>query len=310
MGSAESPTASWTDIDWLHNVGMRQDTFTYLCNHPRPQLERQRTCYRAPLTVEQRVAVTLRRLSTNIEYQSILHLFGIGISTAHTVIQEVVSAIVRILKPLLIKVPKGNHLRNIVNGFRDKWGFPQCAGADYYNRKGYYSILLPGVADHKLMFWDISVGCPGKVHDSRVFGNSSIFQKGQSSKHFPPWSEGFQGVSVPVSIVADTAYPLLPWLQKPYPEGQGITQDQRMYNYRLSRARMCVERTFDRLKARWRCLLKRNGHSINVINKVVAACCTLHNLCQSRGEELDPMLLENVDDDGTRLTSLIYVLLL
>lgn len=77
----------------------------------------------------------------------------------------------------------------------------------------------------------------------------------------------------------------------------GITQDQRLYNYR---ARMCAERTFGRLKARWRCLLKRNDHNISKINKVVAACCTLHNYCESRGEMLESDLLENLEDEVDR----------
>nr|XP_055051176.1 uncharacterized protein LOC129436904 [Misgurnus anguillicaudatus] len=291
---------------------MRRDSFMYLCTVLRPHLERQRTRYRVPLTVEQRVAVTIWRLATNVEYRSIAHLFGIGLSTACVVTQQVVSAILFILKPNLIKVPTGNNLKHVVNGFRDRWGFPQCAGAidgthvpiiaphdnrsDYYNRKGYYSIILQGVVDHKLMFWDINVGWPGKVHDARVFGNSSIFQKGQSGRLFPPWTEEFQGVSVPICIVGDAAYQLLPWLQKPFPETPGVTQDQRLYNYRLSRARVCAERAFGRLKARWRCLLKRNDHNLKKIPKVVAACCTLHNYCESRGEMLESELLGNEED--------------
>ncbi|GAA6087253.1 protein ANTAGONIST OF LIKE HETEROCHROMATIN PROTEIN 1-like [Tachysurus ichikawai] len=150
------------------------------------------------------------------------------------------------------------------------------------------------------MFWDINVGCPGKVHDARVFGNSSIFQKGQSGRLFPPWTEEFQGVFVPICIVGDAAYPLLPWLQKPFPETPGVTQDQRLYNYRLSRARLCAERAFGRLKARWRCLLKRNDHNLKKIHKVVAACCTLHNYCESRGEMLQSELLENLEDEVDR----------
>lgn len=291
---------------------MGRDTFHYLCEQLRPYLERQRSRYRVPLTVEHRVAVALWRLSTNIEYRSVSHLFGIGLSTACMITHETVSAIVHVLKSRFISVPGGTALRDVVNGFRDRWGFPQCAGAidgthvpiiaphvnraDYYNRKGHYSVILQAVVDHKLQFWDINVGWPGKVHDARVFANSTLFQKGQSGRLFPPWTEEFHGVGIPISIVADAAYPLLPWVQKPHPEGHGLTQDQRRYNYKLSRARMCVEGAFGRLKARWRCLLKRNDHNISKITQVVTACCILHNICENRGEELEPHLLEDVAD--------------
>lgn len=60
---------------------------------------------------------------------------------------------------------------------------------------------------------------------------------------------------------------------------------------------MCAERAFGRLKARWHCLLKRSDHNTSKINKVVAACCTLHNYCESRGEILESHPLENLEDE-------------
>ena len=72
-----------------------------------------------------------------------------------------------------------------------------------------------------------------------------FFQQDQCGRLFPPWSEEFQGVSVPL-ITADAAYQL----QTPCPEGQGQAEDQRRFNYKLSRARMCVEGAFGRLKTR------------------------------------------------------------
>lgn len=122
-------TSAWTDTDWRRNFRMGRDTFHYLCEQLRPYLELQRTWYRVPLTVEHHVAVALWRLSTNIEYRSVSHLFGIGFSTACMITHETVSAIVHVPKSCFISVPRGTALRDGVNGFRDRWGFPQCAGA-------------------------------------------------------------------------------------------------------------------------------------------------------------------------------------
>ena len=75
-------------------------------------------------------------------------------------------------------------------------------------------------------------------------------------------------------MIADAAYPL----QKSYPEGQGKTQDQWRFNYKLSRARMCVEGAFGRLKTQWRRSLKRSDHSVKITNQEVTACCILHDI--------------------------------
>lgn len=244
-----------------------------LCNILRPHLIRQETRFRRPIPVEQRVGICLWRLATNVEFRSIAHSFGIGLSTACTITNNITSLIVEKVAPEYLRSPSETDFKTIIQSFRDHWGFPHCGGAidgthigilappensgDYYNRKGFYSVILQGVVDHRLRFWDINVGWAGKVHDARVFANSSLYERGQNGTLFPNFTERFENVDVPVVLLGDAAYPLLPWLMKPYPEGRGTTPAQVIFNQRLSRSRMTVERAFGCLKGRWRCLMKR-----------------------------------------------------
>ncbi|CAC5407759.1 unnamed protein product [Mytilus coruscus] len=54
-------------------------------------------------------------------------------------------------------------------------------------------------------------------------------------------------VEVPPFIIGDPTYPLLTWQMKAYP-GSNLSQEQKVFNYRLSTARMTVEYAFGRLK--------------------------------------------------------------
>ena len=80
---------------------------------------------------------------------------------------------------------------------------------------------------------------------------------------------------------------------KAYP-GTGLDRRSKQFNYRLSSARMVVENAFGRLKGRWRCLLKWYDGNLEYLIPVVATCCTLHNICESHGEEFNRDWLEAV----------------
>lgn len=162
--------------------------------------------------MEKRVTVTVWKLATNVEYRTLSALFGIGRSTVGVSVVETCKAIVAHLLPRYVYVPRGEKLREIVDGFESCWGFPQAAGAidgthipiirpdrsssDYYNRKGYYSIIMQARVDFRGLFMDVYIGWPGKVHDARVFVNSLLYSKGMEGKLFPNWRRTLMGVQV------------------------------------------------------------------------------------------------------------------
>ena len=150
---------------------------------------------------------------------------------------------------------------------------PKECPADYYNRKGWHSIILQSTVDHAGRFMDVYVGWTGRVHDARVFSNSTLYHKGQSNSLFPSVRESIGGRNVPLVVLGDPAYPLLTWLMKAFPNNGQLSQQQKHFNYSLSRARVVVEHCYGRLKGRWRCLLKRLDVDVNDASKVVAARC-------------------------------------
>ena len=62
---------------------------------------------------------------------------------------------------------------------------PQESTADYYNRNGYYSVVMQAVVDHRGLFTDVYIGWHGKVHDARLQANSNVYMKGQRGTLFP-----------------------------------------------------------------------------------------------------------------------------
>ena len=128
------------------------------------------------------MAVTLWKLATNVEYRTLSELFGLGRSTVGEIVIETCDAIATHLLPQYVFIPQGDKLREIVEGFETYWGFPQAVGAidgshipiirpdesasDYYNREGYYSVIMQAMVDFRGLFMDVYIGWPGKVHDA------------------------------------------------------------------------------------------------------------------------------------------------
>lgn len=116
-----------------------------------------------------------------MEYRTLSALFGLGRSTVGRVVVETSHAIAFHLLPEYVRIPQGEKQKEIVEGFETFWGFPQATEAidgshipivhpdesvsDYYNRKGYYSVIMQAMVDFHRLFMDVYIGWPGKVHD-------------------------------------------------------------------------------------------------------------------------------------------------
>lgn len=124
----ETVMKTFSDNDWLDNFRVSHTTFIYICNKIRSEIQKDDTVMRKACTVEKRVGVTLWFLSSGSDFRTIGHLFGISKSLVCLVVKEVCQAVCKILLPKYIKFPQGEDLQKVVDGFKRKYGFPQCIG--------------------------------------------------------------------------------------------------------------------------------------------------------------------------------------
>ena len=108
-------------------------------------------------------------------------------------------------------------------------------GSLYYNYKGFHSVILVD-ADYKFMWVDVwSNGCAG---DAQVFNCGQLREAIETeSLNFPPPEPlPNDDKDMPYFIIGDDAFALKRWMMKPF-SLKNMTRHQRIFNYRLSRAR-------------------------------------------------------------------------
>jgi hypothetical protein len=141
----------------------------------------------------------------------------------------------------------------------------------YINRKCFYGITLQAITNSELKFINCFVGYPSSVSDVRIFKNSPIYQKMQSSflEFFDPGQY----------IIGDKAYPCVKFCIPPYIVRSNITSAERHFNTYLAKTRQVVERSFALLFGRFRRLRYLDMNRTDLIPHTIHAACVLHNLC-------------------------------
>lgn len=131
-------------------------------------------------------------------------------------------------------------------------------------------------------FMMVDVGTNGRISDGGVFSNTKFYEKLSSNLlNIPEPAEISSGEKLPYVLVGDDAFPLRPYLMKPYKQ-ENLTKQQELFNRRLSSARVRVENAFGILALRFRVLLTTINLSPEKVTKIVLACCYLHNFLRKR----------------------------
>jgi hypothetical protein len=182
----------------------------------------------------------------------------------------------------------------ISRAFEERWNFPnsmgsmdgkhiriKCptnSGSVFYNYKSFFNIVLLAVADAKYKFIVVDIGAEGSASDSGVFSSSSFGKSILESTIELPQQKVIGTHSLSPVFVGDQASPLRNNLMRPFRRNEhDLSRSKRIFNYRLSRARMSVENAFGVLAAPWRIFCRPIDSKLETVNNITMACVCLHN---------------------------------
>ncbi|XP_066978943.1 uncharacterized protein [Macrobrachium rosenbergii] len=194
---------------------------------------------RKAVSAAQRLTLTLRYLAT-----------------------ETCRAIYNIMKTEYLKLPSTPEEWNeIALHYFQQWNFPNCigaldgkrvlnakpphSGAGFHDYKGHFSMIMMALVDASYKFLYVNIGANGRASDGGVWDRCSLKEAIDSEVLNIPSSccLPFTDKQSPYVIVGDEAFPIKPYLMKPFP-GRELNKVKTIFNYRLSRARRTSENAF------------------------------------------------------------------
>uniref|UniRef100_A0A8D8ZAY7 Nuclease HARBI1 n=1 Tax=Cacopsylla melanoneura TaxID=428564 RepID=A0A8D8ZAY7_9HEMI len=262
-----------------------------------------------------RLLITLRFLATGFFFICAADNFGVSQTSAHDIVQLVVSALLE-LRHRYIGFPPSLHLlENVKRKFHGIASFPKTIGAVdcthvrvqypggeegylYMNRKGYYSKNVQVIAGPDLQIFNVVTRWPGRFHDMTVFNNSRVRYWFENTDMFKD-----------CVLIGDAGYECRPYLLTPLANPQ--TDAEANYNESLIRTRNVVERTFGVLKRRFPILstgIRVSSNHTERIDNYIVACVILHNIAvserdpepeddESRGQEAEHSYADSEEDE-------------
>ena len=276
------------------------DIFKELVDRLDGHLRKQDTFMRKALPPALKVALTLRYLATGETYHSLHYAFRVSISSICTFIPIVCEAIIEEFSAEYMTCPStAEEWTEVADLFGARWNFhntigaidgkhiglrrPPNAGSLYYNYKGFHSIVLMGVVDASYKFLYVDCGANGSVSDGGVFKGTEMAMALDNNTAGVPAPRSLPGEDEPLPffLVGDDAFAMRTWLLKPYPH-RNMSYHERIFNYRLSRARRVSENAFGILVSRFRFLLATMPQLPETATGIVIAACLLHNLLITR----------------------------
>ncbi|XP_010534478.1 PREDICTED: putative nuclease HARBI1 isoform X1 [Tarenaya hassleriana] len=273
-------------------------TFNYICSLVKDDFTARPANFSdsngKPLSLNDRVAIALRRLGSGESLSIIGESFGMNQSTVSQITWRFVESMEERGLKHLSWPAKSDEVKS---KFEKISGLPNCCGAIdithivmnlpavepsnkvWLDDEKNYSMILQATVDPDMRFLDVIAGWPGSLSDEVALRNSGFYRLAEKGKRLD--GEKLQlseGTELREYIVGDSGFPLLPWLLTPY-QGKPMSNSQMEFNKRHSETRKVAQMALARLKDKWRII---NGvmwmPDRNRLPRIILVCCLLHNI--------------------------------
>ncbi|KAF7826554.1 protein ALP1-like [Senna tora] len=291
-----------SDTTCFNQIRMYRHTFNRLCG----MLDRIGGLRPTKnMLVDEQVAIFLHILSHHVKNRVVQFEFERSGETVSRHFNSVLNAMMLLVDELFKQpepVPEDS------TDERWKW-FKGCLGAidgthiktrvpveeqgKYRNRKGEITTNVLGVCSLDGQFVYVLSGWEGSAADGRVLKDA--IEKDDGLKipggQYYLVDAGFANYRGFLAPYRGQRYHLNTWRQGRHP-----TSPQECFNMRHSSARNVIERCFGMLKNRWAILRSPSFYPVETHNRLIIACCLLHNLCL-QDNALDPVANQAVFED-------------
>ena len=295
---------------------MPPEMFDEIVEKLTPALTNTATKLVEPLEPGLKVAIALRYLAAGTKYHEMQYAWRVPHNTISKVVHEVCKAIIVVYHGEQLKPPNADDWREITDAWMRDWNFPHVIGAiagkhiafrstanngsDYCNCKGFYSIVLLAVVTSDYKFLWVDTNGKGSSSYKHIYDNSELKEALEKNDIIGfPQPDPLPGDTqdIPYFLVGDDSFSLNKYMMKPY-RGRRTTHRQRIFNYRLLRARRVVDNTFGILADRFQVLLTTMAHDVDTVKLLVKACVLLHNLMRTRYPLMQNKLLDIESSNG------------
>ena len=281
----------WDDIDFRCRFRLNKETVLIIHRKIEGRLQATWNITRA-LSPLQQLLLILRFYATGNVLRAVGDFSDVCVATACRIVRRV-SIALALLRPQYIQMPQNRReMQEIKMEFFTMFNFPNVIGCIdgthiriqspggenaevFRNRKGYFSLNVQVVCDHKMKIRDIVARWPGSAHDATIFSHSNLYNKFETQQ----FSSGL--------LLGDSAYPAKNYLLTPVLNPR--TQAEQRYNSAHIRTRNIIERVFGVWKRRFPILSTGMKVQMRTIQAIIVATAVLHNIAVDENDEDPPI---------------------